>query len=248
MDYEIFKKRLKGLIKAKEEEKSERLTYKKIADECGEFEEYTLKKWMSNDKSRPDISELAILCKYFGCEADYLLGLSDVPVRKYESISKETGLSYQAVETLQKLSENPIQSQFGFVFDPNVKDEAALTSHRINYPYAIIEAVIQDDYQIREMIYEYIFRPETPKYTPNITLSCSSIGAIYTDCEGVLKINNVEAGDSFQKQALLQRIQDSLEELRAHFNKIGLEANPETSKIDDIISKELYKQRDRFSL
>lgn len=76
-------------------------------------------------KTLPSLDDLFSICTLFGCDADYLLGFQDHPKGKIIKASKETGLSYSAIEKIQSIVEhekkNPdsdvISSRFSILLD-----------------------------------------------------------------------------------------------------------------------------------
>lgn len=55
--------------------------------------------WESN-QNKPDYEILCCICDLFKCDSDYLLCRQDTPSKFYSHFAEETGLSYDAVETL----------------------------------------------------------------------------------------------------------------------------------------------------
>lgn len=54
-------------------------------------------------KTLPSLDDLFSICTLFGCDADFLLGFQDRPNGKIVNASKETGLSYEAVEKIRDI-------------------------------------------------------------------------------------------------------------------------------------------------
>ena len=46
---------------------------------------------------------ITVYCHFFGCSAEYLLGLIDEPIHEYKDIYTETGLSFGVVQTLKSI-------------------------------------------------------------------------------------------------------------------------------------------------
>lgn len=100
------------------EEKKRRTgkNHKEIALEIG-VSDGALSEWASDNKTA-NIDGLVAVAKYFGVTSDYLLGLSEVKSRNLttQSISKATGLSEEAIETLRTFSKREdIESPMIFI-------------------------------------------------------------------------------------------------------------------------------------
>lgn len=63
-----------------------------------------------NREDPPDIVWIKRYCAFFDCSADYLLGLQDAPRKDILSASEITGLSYQSIKVLEKISDKENKS------------------------------------------------------------------------------------------------------------------------------------------
>lgn len=90
--------------KLKDERISKKKTIKEVCSEIG-ISEGILSDY-ENDKKKPGADALAALASFYNVSVDYLLGLSKVKSLNLttQSLSKITGLSEEAIETLRTFS------------------------------------------------------------------------------------------------------------------------------------------------
>lgn len=108
--------------KIKEMRKSFGLTQEKFAEEI-KVSLDTVKNW-EQGFNYPSIDILVKISDYFKCDFDYLLGQQDTPNKTYKHFSEETGLSYDAVETL--LAPNKNGHCYGALLSDLLEDDRLL--------------------------------------------------------------------------------------------------------------------------
>lgn len=94
-----FGERLKDRIKVKYLEDSEKYSYCKnqeIFAEKMNIDRRTLSSWQ-NSSTYPTIEQLLTICELLECDADYLLGMNDEPLKTEREISEKTGISQKVL-------------------------------------------------------------------------------------------------------------------------------------------------------
>lgn len=83
--------------------RTQQLLANKITSSNGEgtIDRRTLVNW-ENNKSTPNLLQFVELCECLDCDADYLLGKSDTPVKTISDISKFLGISEENVEAIKR--------------------------------------------------------------------------------------------------------------------------------------------------
>jgi len=128
--------RLFELIKDKKEEKG--LTQEKQADEMG-ISKGSLTKYVSG-KAIPNADTIFTMAKYYDCSADYLLGLSNIPIANINDaeMSRQLGLSEIAIQTLKKWKKyittgESITFIINYLFELDYMKYFLLSMHRVIY-------------------------------------------------------------------------------------------------------------------
>ena len=146
---------------------------KKRIKECGytqeEFAELSgislsaLKKYMGN-KVVYDTDLLLIFSDKLNCSLDYLMGLTETPIKEFQSVKDKTGLSDRSIEYLQ-----------------NIYDNIDVKANKIMIK--TIDAILSDD-ELLNRILLYLYGDEVPELNALYSMFEQALGGEIVNLNG----------------------------------------------------------------
>ena len=217
--------RLFELIKDKKEETG--LTQEKQADEMG-ISKGSLTKYVSG-KAIPNADTIFTMAKYYDCSADYLLGLSNIPIANINDaeMSKQLGLSEIAIQTLKKWKKyittgESITFIINYLFELDYMKYFLLSMHRVIYgdvkEFNLLTKQ-NKDYSCRDI---YLVENQENKNENEILMECENYTDIL-DKEYINKVHELQLYDRIKKikEIIISKIDKFPNKLK-NFNIQGL--------------------------
>ena len=98
----------------------------------------------------PNMENLEKMAKRFGVSGHYLLGENQAPTYKFEDISKKTGLSQKAIETLWKIQHHYFELYEDIEIDIEDKRKISKTYQK---ELKALSDIIEDNVNLIELLY-----------------------------------------------------------------------------------------------